>query len=220
MAMSRKQLQNLIYTFVFAVSVGRLWNVNSEKGTLCILHCLRSALVSLAFSFVQWFGLTPPLSTHPPHIVKCPLNILASICIQLRLQSNIVELQGEPILFHSYFGRYQQISSKSFSLNFFFRLKYFFSILLELKRKNVQNNLLWHKNLIFSCLKQKNKTKNLPNVHLVVYYVSIIARDLSSYILLGVFPSSFTVVPFLFTILMSKILLLLTKGYLSLIGWI
>ena len=63
------------------------------------------------------------------------------------------------------------------------------------------------------------KTKNLPNVHLVVYYVSIIARDLSSYILLGVFPSSFTVVPFLFTILMSKILLLLKKGYFRLIGW-
>ena len=67
------------------------------------------------------------------------------------------------------------------------------------------------KNLIFSCL--KHETKNLPYVHLVVYYVSIIARDLSSYILLGVFPSSFTVVPFLFTILMSKILLLLLKGY-------
>ena len=60
-----------------------LWSIIFWMETLCILHCLRSALVCLAFSFVQWFGLTPPLSTHPPHIVKCPLNILASICIQL-----------------------------------------------------------------------------------------------------------------------------------------
>ena len=44
----------------------------------------------------------------------------------------------------------------------------------------VVNNLLWHKKS--DIFLSETETKNLPNVHLLVYYiVSIIVRDLSSY---------------------------------------